>query len=107
MARNSVKFRTFPGVDSTLALCPREYSFQSKNTPLTSATALTVLPPLNTCLVARKDLYRMKAEESKHGDLIPVVTWRGYGTFSWQGIQDIVSIHNAKRTRLEIIDEEK
>ena len=97
----------FPSVDSTLALRPRVYSFVSKYTTLTSATALSVIPPLKACLVAQKELYGMKGEERKHCDQIAVVTWRGYGTFSWQGIQDIVHIHNVKKTRLEINNEEK
>lgn len=97
----------FPSVDSTLALHPWVYSFVSKYTTLTSATALSVIPPLKACLVAQKELYEMKAEESKHCDQIAVVTWRGYRTFSWQGIQDIVHIHNAKKTRLEINNGEK
>ena len=107
MARNSVEAMAFPSVDSTLALRPCVYSFVSKYTALTSATALSVIPPLKACLVARKELYEMKAKESKHCDQIGVVTWRGYGTFSWQGIQDIVQIHNAMMTRLEIKNEKK
>lgn len=83
MARNSVKSMVFPSVDSTLALRPRVYSFVSKYATLTSVTALSVIPPLNSCLVARKDLYGMKVQQNKNCDQIAVVTWRGYGTFSW------------------------
>lgn len=100
MARNCVKSMAFPSVDSTLALRPRIYSFVSKYATLTSVTALSVIPPLNACLVARKDLYGMKAQESKYCDQIFVVTWREYGTFSWQGVQDIVQIHKPKDTKL-------
>lgn len=102
MARNSVKGMAFPSVDSTLALRPCVYSFVSKYATLTSVTALSVIPPLNACLVARKDLYGVKAQESKYCDQITVVTWRGYRTFCWQGVQDIVQIHKAKETKLEI-----
>ena len=97
----------FPSVDSTLALRPRVYSFVSKYATLTSVTALLVIPQLNACLVTRKDLYGMKAQESKYLDQIAVVTWRGYGTFCWQGVKDIVQIHKAKETKLEINNEEK
>lgn len=107
MARNSVKSMVFPSVDSTLALRPRVYSFVSKYATLTSVTALSVIPPLNSCLVARKDLYGMKVQQNKNCDQIAVVTWRGYGTFSWQGLQDIVQIHKATETKLEINNEEK
>ena len=75
MARNCVKSMAFPSVDSTLALRPRVYSFVSKYTTLTSATALSVIPPLRACLVVRNELYGMKAEESKHCNQIAVVTW--------------------------------
>ena len=107
MARISVKAMEFPSVDSTLALRPRVYSFVSKYATLTSVTALLVIPQLNACLVTRKDLYGMKAQESKYLDQIAVVTWRGYGTFCWQGVKDIVQIHKAKETKLEINNEEK
>lgn len=75
MARNSVEAMAFPSVDSTLAIRPCVYSFLSKYTTLTSATTLSVIPLLKACLVARKELYGMKAEESKHCDQIGVVTW--------------------------------
>ena len=90
----------FPSVDSTLALRPRVYSFVSKYATLSSVTALSVIPLLNACLVARKYLYRKKAQESKYCDQIAVVTWREYGTFSSQGVQDIVLIHKPKDTKL-------
>lgn len=107
MARNIVKSMAIPSVHSTLALRPRVYSFVSKCATLTSVTALSVIPLLNACLVARKDLYGMKAQESKYCDQIAVVTWRGYGTFSWQGVQDIVQIHKPKDTKLEINEEKR
>lgn len=47
----------------------------------------------------------MKIDKSK--DQLAVVSWPGYGTFSWQGIQDIVGIHYARKTKLEIKEEEK
>ena len=107
MARNSVEAMEFTSVDSTLALRPCVYSFVSKYATFTSVTALSAIPPLNACLVARKDFYGMKAQESKYHDQIADVPWRGYGTFCWQGVQDIVQIHKAKETKLEINNEEK
>ena len=50
-------------------------------------------------------LYGMKIDESK--DQLAVASWPGYGTFSWQGIKDIVRIHHARKTKLEIKKEEE
>lgn len=98
--QETVKSMAFPSVDSTLALRPCVYSFVSKYATLSSVTALSVIPLLNVCLVARKYLYGKIAHESKYCDQVAVVTWREYGTFSWQGVQDIVQIHKPKDTKL-------
>lgn len=105
MARNSVKAMALPNVETTLVTRPPTYSVVSKCTKLTSPASLAVIPPLNACMDVRKTLYGMKIDESK--DQLAVVSWPGYGTFSWQGIQDIVGIHYARKTKLEIKEEEK
>lgn len=106
MVRNSVQVTTLPNVDSTLARCSPVYSVVStKHTTLTSTTALAAIPPLNVCMTARKTLYAMNVDDN-HSELT-VVTWPGYGTFSQEGIQDIVRLHNAKQTKLEINNKEK
>ena len=46
----------------------------------------------------------MKDDETK--DRVAVATLSGYGTFSWQEIQDIVKIHHTKNTRTDIMKEE-
>lgn len=94
-----------PNVETTLVTRPPTYSVVSKCTKLTSPAALAVIPPLNACMDVRKTLYGMKIDESK--DQLAVVSWPGYGTFSWQGIQDIVGIHYARKSKLEIKEEEK
>ena len=105
MARNSVKAMTLPNVETTLAKRPPTYSVVSKSAKLTSPAALAAIPPLNVCMDVRKVLYGMKIDKSK--EQLAVVSWPGYGTFSWQGIQDIVRIHYARKTKLEIKEEEK
>lgn len=105
MVRNSVKAMALPNVETTLVTRPPTYSVVSKCTKLTSPAALAVIPPLNACMDVRKTLYGMKIGESK--DQLAVVSWPGYGTFSWQGIQDIVGIHYARKSKLEIKEEEK
>ena len=110
MSRRSSLYVNIPVVDGSLGLRLPRISRQSINLPTTDVkNNMDRLPPLSSCLQVRADLQieaeRMTSDDSETTRAVAV--WPNYGTFSREDVSSMISLHEVKRIRVMVKEEEE